>query len=132
MDKVFVIENDINIAHPLEANLSLNGFNSFIFADGEADEIIQKIISYDPQYIIADLVLPKTNGLELIERIKLNTELTELPVFIFTRVENPLIKSKCLQIGADYYFSSAEISLTDFIEKFKKIIINRKKNNSIC
>jgi len=132
MNKTFIIENDVNVAHSLEAHLSLNDFHAFAFADGDADEIINRILSFEPRYIIANLVLPRTNGLELIEKIKLNSELAELPIFIFTHLQNPLIKSRCLQLGADYYYSTEEMTLPEFIEKFKKIIINRNRKNYIC
>lgn len=132
MAKIFIVENDINIALSLEALFGLDNFQVQTFADGETNEIIEKIILFKPEYLIANLILPKANGFELIEKIKINNELADLPLFVFSKFNSPASRLKSLQLGADYHFAHEDCMVADFVEKFKKIIINRERKQYLC
>ena len=56
-----------------------------------------------PKLILLDLKMPKVNGLQVLERLKMNEGTKAIPVVILTSsVEDPDLK-KCYQLGANSY-----------------------------
>ncbi len=56
-----------------------------------------------PSLIVLDLNLPKTDGREVLRRIKLDDSLKKIPVVVFTTSNNPKDIEVCYQYGANSY-----------------------------
>ncbi len=80
-----------------------------------------------PDYVILDLILPKIDGFEVIKRMKDESELMDIPIFIFTDLSDEDSKARSLQMGAEYYFIKEEFDTYQFAEKVMKIIVNQEK-----
>ena len=78
--KVWVVDDDSSIRWVLERALSQAGIGNESF--GDADQLLQRISSEQPDVIISDIRMPGTDGLALLSRI--NDEYPELPVIITT------------------------------------------------
>jgi two-component system nitrogen regulation response regulator GlnG len=78
--KVWVVDDDSSIRWVLERALSQAGIGNESF--GDADELLQRISSEQPDVIISDIRMPGTDGLALLSRI--NDEYPEMPVIITT------------------------------------------------
>jgi two-component system, response regulator len=72
----------------------------FIFAEGEyADRQIENA----PKVILLDLKMPKVNGLEVLQKIRLDERTKRIPVVMLTSSkEDPDIK-KCYDLGVNSY-----------------------------
>jgi CheY-like chemotaxis protein len=82
----------------------------------------------DPDMILLDLNLPKVNGHEILEKIKKDSNLKQIPVLIFTGSENRKDLALALQNQADgFLFKAHDIeglppmlkTIEDFWFKFK-------------
>ncbi len=126
--KIFILEDDVNILYGLEAQFSADEF-LVESSEGEEDleELLSNIRSFNPNYLILDLILPKLDGFEVVKRIKEDEETSELPIFIFTDLSDEDSKNRSLELGADYYFIKEEFDTYEFAEKVKKIIGNQEK-----
>jgi CheY-like chemotaxis protein len=60
-------------------------------------------LSPRPSVILLDLNLPKTDGREVLRRIKQDENLKTIPVVIFTTSNNPKDVEVCYQYGANSY-----------------------------
>jgi two-component system nitrogen regulation response regulator GlnG len=78
--KVWVVDDDHSIRWVLERALSQAGIANETFAD--ADELLRKIESRQPDVIISDIRMPGTDGLDLLSRI--TEQYPDLPVIITT------------------------------------------------
>ena len=78
--KVWVVDDDSSIRWVLERALSQAGITNESFAD--ADQLLARIASEQPDVIISDIRMPGTDGLELLSRI--NGTHPDLPVIITT------------------------------------------------
>ncbi|MBN2884964.1 response regulator [Patescibacteria group bacterium] len=129
--KIFIIEDDVNILYGLESQLSASDFIvESSEGDEEVEELMNNIRDFAPNYIILDLILPKLDGFDIVKRIKGDEELSDLPIFIFTDLSDEDSKRRSLDIGADYYFIKEEFDTYEFAEKVKKIINNQEKNEN--
>ncbi|MFM7150150.1 MAG: response regulator [Gemmataceae bacterium] len=68
-----------------------------------ADPEKAEIEAEHAQLILLDLVLGKTDGLEVLRRIRANPRLENLPIMILSVTEDPHTKAKAFTVGADDY-----------------------------
>ncbi|MFB6368290.1 MAG: response regulator, partial [Gemmatimonadota bacterium] len=65
---VLVVDDDETIREALKMRVAAWGFESCAASDGE--EAIRVLEERDPDIVVADLVLPDVEDLELLERLK--------------------------------------------------------------
>src|SRR5689334_18366188 len=73
----------------------------------EAWEVLENSFSHDvfPCLIILDLNMPKSNGVQILERINRDHRFNKIPVIIYSTSINPLEREKCLALGAHSYIT---------------------------
>jgi len=77
--------------------------NRGVYADGEANP--------RPDLILLDLKLPKVSGLEILEHIKGDEKLREIPVVILTASDEGKDIIRSYQGGAESYFTKSVLFL---------------------
>lgn len=123
MRKLFITEDDANILSTLKAKFSVDGFMVETNAGtDEAGEILKKIKIFKPNFIILDLLLPKTDGFEILKKIKGDNEISKTPVFIFTNLSDADSRARSEALGSNYYFIKDDFMIDEFVEKVEKII----------
>ena len=125
--KLFIIEDDVNILYGLEAQFSGDFALELSEGEEELEELLDRLKSFRPNYIILDLILPKLDGFEIIRKIKEDTELAEAEIFIFTDLSDEDSRQRSLEMGADYLFFKEDFNTFEFAEKVKKIISNNRR-----
>lgn len=107
--RILIIEDDRKIALFLEKGLRENGYAVDRAADGEEGLMLARQDFYD--VIIADLMLPKLDGLDMITRLR--AEKVNTPVLILSARRTVDDRIKGLQAGGDDYmvkpFSFSEL-----------------------
>ncbi len=107
MEKILLIEDDADIREMLIDYLSGDGYEITAYADGVS--VGTDIIDY--ALALVDLMLPKSNGFELIKKIR---EISTIPIIIITAKNSDHDKARGLSLGADDYvtkpFSIVELS----------------------
>jgi DNA-binding response OmpR family regulator len=126
--KIFIIEDDSNILYSLEASFSAEGLEVMTSeGDEEMDEIMENIEDFAPDYLVLDVILPKLDGFEIIKKIKDDSEMADLPIFVFSDISDEDSRSRSLEMGADYFFPKEEFDAYEFAEKVKKIMANQER-----
>jgi DNA-binding response OmpR family regulator len=127
-DRIFIIEDDANILYGLESQFSDAGLEVETSSGDESLEgLLFKLKTFDPSYIVLDLILPKIDGFEVIKKIKGDQEMSDREIFVFTDFSDEDAKQRSLRSGADYVFFKEEFDSYEFAEKIKKIISNQAK-----
>ena len=85
--------------------------------DGE--EGIEVAREKKPQLILLDLILPKKDGFEVLEEIKQDEELKDIPVIVFTNLEGSDEVQKALSLGAESYLIKANYDLEEVRQKIE-------------
>lgn len=130
--KIFIIEDDANILYGLESQLTADEFEiESSEGDEEMGELLDRLRLFEPDYLILDLILPKLDGFEIIKKIKEDSELVDLPIFIFTDLSDEDSRQRSLTLGADYVFFKEEFDTFEFVEKMKKIIANQSREEDV-
>ena len=121
MERLALIIDDDGPSRLIYVNmLRALGFQTLEAADGiQAFDLLQ---SQQPKVIFLDLLLPKKNGLELLDYIYAAQHLTQSHVIIITAHNN--YKNSLKLRSGDYYFLKP-IALTDIREAIQEMIQNQ-------
>ena len=120
MKTILFIEDEPDLQKTLEKVLADEGFKVISALDGEAGLNIAR--TQKPDLILLDLVLPKANGFEILEKIKQDQETKSIPIIVLTNLEAMDNIEKAIRLGATTYLVKANYSLKEVIEKVKKAI----------
>ncbi|MCK4540276.1 response regulator [Candidatus Parcubacteria bacterium] len=125
--KTIIIEDDINLASALKANLRINGLEANINnGTGEIEGVINYLRIKKPELIILDLILPNIDGFVLLKQIKIEEDLKNTIVAVFSDFSEDDVKKRCYNLGADYFFIKQDFQASVFVEKLLKILKNKK------
>jgi two-component system response regulator PhoP len=116
--RVLVVEDEVRLADNLAAALREGpGFAVDCAEDGELGEQLARQGCYD--LIILDLMLPKTDGLTMLRRLRSRENST--PVLILTAKDGTASTIELLNAGADDYLSKP-FDLGELIARAKALI----------
>jgi DNA-binding response OmpR family regulator len=99
--KILVVEDDPVILDLLTTNFELEGFEVARAADGV--EGLQMARIEHPQAVVADIMMPRMSGLQLLEALKSDPATSSIPVvFVSAKAQADDIRAG-LDAGADDY-----------------------------
>lgn len=73
-----------------------------------------------PKLILLDLKMPKVNGLEVLERLKMNELTKSIPIVILTSSKEEPDLKKCYELGANSYVVKPVI-FDDFVKAISQV-----------
>lgn len=132
---ILIVDDEAPIREMLRLSLELKGFNCI--EAGDAVSAHSAIIDNKPDLVLLDWMMPGTNGLELIRRLKRDPSTAEIPVILLTAKADEDNKIHGLDVGADDYITkpfsprelvariSALLRRTDFGHKGEEIQFGR-------
>ncbi|HBH71574.1 MAG: Response regulator receiver protein [Parcubacteria group bacterium GW2011_GWC1_42_11] len=113
--KIMVVEDDEHISKVYEIKFAKEGIDVSLARDGE--EAIVKITAEKPDVILLDLMIPKKDGFGVLEEIKKNPELANIPVIILSNLGQKTDQDRALALGANEYLVKVDYSIQDVINK---------------
>ncbi len=120
MKKILFVEDELTLQKAMNEILTQEGFKILNALDGEKGlELIKK---EKPDLILLDLILPKKDGFEILEEIKGDEKLKNIPVIVLTNLEGIGDVEKALNLGATTYLVKANYELEDVVSKIKQIL----------
>ncbi len=102
-ETILVVDDDTDILALLEMSLASDGFKVITASNGENG--LQKAKVEQPDLILLDVMMPQMDGLEVIKRLKDNTETSAIPVLWLTAKTQTEDKLRGLEIGGDDYIT---------------------------
>jgi DNA-binding response OmpR family regulator len=98
MDRVLIIDDDIELCQLLAARMSGEGFEIEAVHDGPRG--LERALSREHSLVVLDLMLPGMGGLDVLRRVR---EQSPIPVLILTARGEDIDRILGLEIGADDY-----------------------------
>lgn len=118
--KVMLVEDDKFLSSLIRARLEKDGFQVAQAFDG--DDAIQRLPEERPDLVILDLIMPKTNGFDVLKAISLMPGLERTPVVVVSNLAQDSDVLKAQQLGAKAYFVKVKISIDDLIGKIETLV----------
>lgn len=122
MDKKLIIfvEDEPTLQKTLGRILEEEGFEIQGALDGQSGLALIKRIK--PSLILLDLILPKMDGFEVLQELKKDPEVKDIPVIVLTNLESAQDVEKAISLGATTYLVKANYELNDVVKKIRGII----------
>lgn len=98
---VLVVDDDVDIARFLEMNLGFEGFEVVVAHDGY--EALVQIERRRPDLVLLDVMMPRTDGVELCRQLRADPLTSSLPVIMLTAKGMVADRVVGLSAGADDY-----------------------------
>lgn len=115
--KILIVEDDRQLRDMYIRKLTFEKFNPIGAEDGTVG--LQLAKSEHPDLILLDVMLPgNVNGFDLLEQIKRDSDLMNIPVIMSTNLNTEEIIAR--NIGAVDYLVKANTSLDDVVAKIKQ------------
>jgi DNA-binding response OmpR family regulator len=116
--KILIVEDEEALATVLEAKLKKEGYDMFVEFDGEAG--FNKIKEWMPDLILLDIVMPKMDGYEVLE--KMNEEGIKIPVIIISNSGQPVEIEKTKKLGAVDHLIKTQFDPKEVVAKVKNYL----------
>jgi len=120
MKKILFIEDDSALQKTLGDTLRQEGYNLISALDGEIG--LRMVQKENPDLVLLDLILPKLDGFEVLQRLKEDPKTKGIPIIILTNLERMEDIDRALELGASTYLVKANYTLEEVVEKVKKTL----------
>ncbi|QNI32722.1 response regulator transcription factor [Alloacidobacterium dinghuense] len=98
MDRVLIVDDDVELCELLSERLSTEGFAIETVQDGPHG--LERALSQEHALVVLDLMLPGMGGLDLLRRLRARSP---VPVLILTARGDDIERILGLEVGADDY-----------------------------
>lgn len=118
MKKILLIEDDEIMVSLLEKKISSDGYEVSVARDGE--EGLEKIKTFAPDLILLDMVMPKKDGLEVMETIQKDISAKNIPIIVISNSGQPVDIERTKKLGAKDWLIKTEFDPKEVVETIKK------------
>ena len=123
--RILAVDDEPQILRLVRNTLSDAGYTPIV--TGDPDEVLHLIEQEKPHLVLLDMVLPGTDGIELMKRI---SEITDAPVIFLTGRGGDQIVERAFEAGADDYMVKP-FSPTELAARIEAVLRRRAASDRI-
>ncbi len=117
--KILSIDDNRGIAEVLRPKFEEAGYDFYAAYNGLVG--LMKMRSYKPDLVLLDIMMPVTDGFEILKRAKAEDEIKDIPIIMLTAKREREDVLRALKLGAkDYLIKPIEMSR--LLEKVKNAL----------
>jgi two-component system phosphate regulon response regulator PhoB/two-component system alkaline phosphatase synthesis response regulator PhoP len=117
--QIIVLDDEPDILELVSLHLSKSGFSVKGF--GAVADFYEGLKKANPQLIILDLMLPDSDGFEILKELKKDEKYLNIPVIMLTARGDEIDKVLGLELGADDYITKP-FSPKEFTARIKAVL----------
>lgn len=121
MYKILVAEDDAFLSKVYQLKLSNKEFNVKIASNGV--EALDMMKNFIPDIVILDLIMPQMDGFTVLEEMKKNDDLKNIPVLVATNLGQTEDFEHAKSLGASDYIIKSDLAMSDIIKKIHSLIL---------
>ncbi len=124
MAKIMLVEDDNNLREIYQARLLAEGYEIVAAKDGE--EALAMAVKEKPDLIIADIMMPKISGFDMLDILRSTPETKDTKVIVMTALSQAEDKARADKLGADRYLVKSQVTLEDVAKAAKEVLAGEK------
>ena len=117
---VLLVEDDVFLSGIYQKKFEMEGYKVTIADNGEKALVEAK--KKKPNIIMLDILLPKLDGFAVLEKLKTDNEVKNIPVILLTNLGQKDDVEKGLQMGAVDYLIKAHFKPSEVVDKIKGVL----------
>lgn len=126
MAKILIIEDDPLISKLYREAFSFENYLVVVASDGE--EGIKLAKNEKPTLILCDIMMPKMNGIQVLEALKADELTKNIPVVMLTNLDREVDATESLTRGAVKYIIKSDYTPKQITDMVKEIITGYSRN----
>ena len=119
--KIFIVEDEKQIARFLQIDLEKEGFNTAIEKNGR--RAYERIIQEKYDLVLLDVMLPEMDGMEICQRVR---EISDIPIIMLTARDEIKDKVEGLGLGANDYVTKP-FAFEELLARIRGILKRRNE-----
>lgn len=120
MARILIVEDDPLMLRMYQKVFTLEKYEVDIAENGE--EALEKVRTYKPTLILMDIMMPKMNGLDALDKLKANPDTAQIPVIMLTNLAGQKDAEEALLKGAVKYIVKSEHDPKQVVDLVKEIL----------
>ena len=120
MAKIMLVEDDKNLSAIYKDRLLAEGYDIVAAHDGE--EALALAVKEKPVLIIADVMMPKISGFDMLDILRSTPETKNTKVIMMTALSQAEDQQRATQLGADKYLVKSQVTLDDVARVVKEVL----------
>ncbi len=125
--RILVVDDEPDVVKTLSKALRRQGFDVVSAADGE--QALERVKDSHPDLVILDIQMPKLDGIEVLQRIKGDSQTMALPVIMLTARAGDEDMLKGYKYGANYYIPKP-FKIADVLDGIKMMFQSIEEEKS--
>ena len=118
--KILIVEDDLHLLNSLRDKLKNEGFIPLVAKDGSQG--LRIAIKEKPDLILLDVIMPKMDGLEMLQKLRKNPWGEIATVILLSNDDDPDHIKETLKEDATDYLIKSDWSLEDIVIKIKETL----------
>lgn len=118
--RVMIVDDSITTRTLEKHILETAGFEVVVAVDGQ--EAWEKLTEMSVDAVIADVEMPRMDGLELTRRIRAHASFSRLPVILLTSLARPEQREAGLKAGADAYLIKSQFDQAELLRLIEAVM----------
>ncbi|OGL26032.1 hypothetical protein A3E49_03635 [Candidatus Saccharibacteria bacterium RIFCSPHIGHO2_12_FULL_49_19] len=128
MAKILLVEDDNNLREIFEMRLQAEGYQTVTASDGE--DALATAMKEKPDLIVADVMMPKLSGFEMLETLRAAPEMRDIKVIMMTALGQAEDQARGEKLGVIKYLVKSQVTLEDFARVVRGILPPGKEERS--
>ena len=117
--EILIVDDEPSIVVPIQFLMEQQGYNVLVAENGE--DALDLIYKYTPDLILLDIMLPRIDGYEVCEIVRLDPRYRDIKIIFLTAKGREVEIAKGLALGADAYITKP-FSNTELVAKVKELL----------
>src|SRR4051794_31051821 len=117
--RILLLEDDSSVQTLVRKALGMYGFEVTVAEDGL--DGLMKLETLRPDLIIADMMMPRLDGMSFVKAIKGRGETKSIPVIFLTAKSDPKSMIEGINVGARFYVTKP-FQIDDLVGKVQKAL----------
>lgn len=120
MPKILLVEDDNNLREIFELRLIAEGYQTVTAGNGEEALVIA--MKERPDLIIADVMMPKLSGFEMLETLRAAPEMATTKTIMMTALGQAEDRARGESLGVIKYLVKSQVTLEDFVRVVREVV----------
>jgi CheY-like chemotaxis protein len=118
MPRVLIVEDEAPIAHAYQLVLEQAGYE--VAVANEAASAIAMAHDQKPDLILTDILMPGSNGLDMIKQLDIEKTLPQTVVIALSNIDNQTVVDEAQKLGVAEYLRKVDYTPHQIVELVQK------------
>lgn len=119
--KILIVEDDAFLQKILVTKFTKEGYD--VVGTGDGAEALSLMKAEMPSFVLLDLILPNTNGFEILAEMMTDDKLKKIPVFILSNLGQEEDMTRAKELGAVDFLVKTDLSINEVVTKVKEAYV---------